>query len=532
MGDRVMPLTVGDVVRLNALRHPEKTALVTYETGEKVTWEELNRRVNSLAHALAAQGIRKGNRVFDISNEDHRHYEITFALAKLGAIHVTINTMLSAGEQAYILNNSEPTAGLICQEYADYFEKNVRPKLEFALKETIGVGGRHGYKYDYESLIAQFPADEPKVEVAETDVHIIMYTGGTTAPAKGALWTHRGQILNGLILGLEAALRPNDVYLNFVPNYTTAGHCFTTPSFLRGNTIVTMKWSPESVLDAIERYRATVYVIVPTQLLALLNAQEKERRDIGSVRLMYTGSAPMPFTTLKWAMETFPGSDFMDCYGGTEAQGPTTLLRPDDHIDWGNSEKKRRRLEHPSVGRPMIGTSHRVVDEYGQEVPKDGKTIGQIECWSPTLVSGYWKLPEEKVREHLRDNCWYQDLGFWDEDGYFYPVARKVDMIISGGFNVYATNVERVLYQHPAVNEVIVVGVPDEKWGEAVKAVVRLKEGATATEQGIIDFAGQHLAKYAVPKSVDFVDDFPRSGYKILKRIVRDKYWEGRERKI
>lgn len=327
-------------------------------------------------------------------------------------------------------------------------------------------------------------------------------------------------------------MSPDDTFVGATPVYTTAGFFQPLTSMLVGNTHITLRWDAEAFIDTIVRRKASTTVIAPTMLLAVVNSLDANPRDVSGFRVMYYGSAPMPFTTLKRAMEHFRCS-WVSVYGGTESCGLTTVLRPEDHIGWEKDEHKRRRLEHPSVGTPAVCFRNRVVDEEGREVPKDGKTVGEVEVKGPSTCQRYWKLSEEETREHLRNGCWYLgDIAFWDEDGYIYLVDRKKDMIISGGMNVYSTYVERELYKHPAINEVIVIGVPDEHWGEAVKAVVRLKPGAKATEQEIINWSKECLARYEVPKSVDFVDDFPRSGYKILKREVRDKYWEGRESKI
>jgi acyl-CoA synthetase (AMP-forming)/AMP-acid ligase II len=289
-------------------------------------------------------------------------------------------------------------------------------------------------------------------------------------------------------------------------------------------------FEPKRVLEAIERERVTLTNMIPTTLNLLINEPEVERFDCGSLRVLLSGGAPIAPDVVRRIVETF-GCDYIQTYGMTETSPYLTLSILKDHL------KKRpyeEQLRYKSkTGREFIGVELKVVREDGSEVNPDDQEVGEIVVRGEIVTQGYWKLPEE-TQKAIRDGWLYTgDLAVIDHEGYVTIVDRKKDMIVTGGENVYSTEVEHTLYKHPAVLEAAVIGVPDEKWGEAVKAVLVRKEGQTATEQEIIEFCKGHLAHYKSPQSVDFVDSLPRTGSgKIHKKTIRDRYWEGYEKKI
>ena len=291
---------------------------------------------------------------------------------------------------------------------------------------------------------------------------------------------------------------------------------------LAGGTHVTVKtFEPIAVMEAIQKEKATCGLLVPTMINMLNNHPRVREYDLRSMRWVFYGASPIAPEVLKRAIEVF-GCEFIQLYGMTEAAPILTVLLPEDH-------KKPELLS--AAGRQAIGVEVRVVDEEGNDVAPG--EVGEVIARGPNIMAGYWGKPLE-TEEALRDGWyWTRDMARIDENKYIYIVDRAKDMIVSGGENVYSVEVEAVLYEHPAVLEVAVIGVLDEKWGEAVKAIVVLRPGATVEEKELIAFCKQHIASYKAPKSVDFVDEIPKSGAgKVLKRILREKYWEGRQRRV
>jgi len=301
-------------------------------------------------------------------------------------------------------------------------------------------------------------------------------------------------------------------------------------SFLLPNTMVIRRegnFNADEVLALLSAQKITFCHMVPTMINALLQSEKMDSYDLGRLRTIFYAGAPMPVELLQRALAVFRAS-FFQGYGLTESGPQTTLLRPDDHLVEGSPQKLARL---GSVGTPVFGFEVKIVNEEGREV-RTGE-VGEIIGRSEAVMQGYWQLPRES-EDRLRTGWLYTgDVGKMDEDGYVYLVDRKHDMIITGGINVYPKEVEEVLYRHPAVFEAAVFGIPDEYWGEAIKAVIALKEGRVATEADIIGFCGKHLAGYKKPKSVEFRPELPKSPQgKILKRAIKEKYWAGTGRKI
>jgi long-chain acyl-CoA synthetase len=292
-------------------------------------------------------------------------------------------------------------------------------------------------------------------------------------------------------------------------------------------TVILEEFDPIRIFETIEREKVTVTHLVPTMISSLINHPEIKKYDLSSLRLIMYGSAPISAEVLRQAMETFK-CRFIQCYGATETSGFCGFLLPEDHMLAG-SEKQLRKIA--SCGREAIWAELRVVDENGNNVK--GDDVGEIIIKGDGVIKEYWKDPD-KTKDAIKNGWWYSgDMAKVDEDGYISIVDRKTGMIISGGINIYPREIENVLYSHPTVKEAVVIGVPDREWGESVKAIVQLKEGMTANEQEIIDFCKQQLASYKKPRSVDFVDQFPLGiGGKILRRVVREQYWKGKDRKV
>jgi long-chain acyl-CoA synthetase len=365
-------------------------------------------------------------------------------------------------------------------------------------------------------------AEPWETEVRANDLFGIYYTGGTTGRAKGVMLSHKNIVSNAVHLILTTGMRGDHVALHSAPMFHLADGAVNFAVTMVGGSHVTVKaFEPAAVLSAVEKERVTCALWVPTMINLLVNYPDVSGYDLSSMRLVFYGASPIAPDLLKRAIEVF-NCQFIQLYGMTEAGPILTILLPEEHT-------KPELLT--GAGRQAIGVEVRVVDEQGNDVPPG--EVGEVIARGPNIMMGYWGKPLE-TEAVLRDGWyWTGDLARIDENHYIYIVDRAKDMIITGGENVYSVEVEAVLYKHPAVLEAAVVGVPDERWGEAVKAVVVVKPGAAVTEKELIDFCKQHIASYKAPKSVDFVEALPKSGAgKILKRVLREKYWAGHARRV
>ncbi|HOJ44217.1 MAG TPA: AMP-binding protein, partial [Syntrophorhabdaceae bacterium] len=373
---------------------------------------------------------------------------------------------------------------------------------------------------NYEEIIVGSEKEEPDVKVLDDDVMSMFFTAGTTGKPKGALRTHRHLIMTAVAGVIDLRVDYDEQALITFPMYHVACEDNIVRHSFMPNTIHIRReggFNAVDVLSYIEKEKITRCQMVPTMIHTLLQTPDIEKFNLSSLKLILYAGAPMPVELLKNALRVFK-CGFAQLYGQTESGPFTTVLKPEDHILDG-SEKKIQRLA--SSGRAVLNYEVRIVDEDGNDV-KTGE-VGEIIVRSESMMKGYWNMPEETAKK-LRNGWLYTgDLGRMDEDGYIYIVERKNDMIISGGVNIYPREIEEVLYRHPAVSEVSVIGVPDEHWGEVPKAIVVLKEGKTATEEEIIKFCGEHLAGYKKPKSVEFWKELPKSPQgKILKKEIRE----------
>jgi acyl-CoA synthetase (AMP-forming)/AMP-acid ligase II len=363
-------------------------------------------------------------------------------------------------------------------------------------------------------------------DVSDDDLAWLFYTSGTTGKPKGAMLTHGN--LTFMAVGWVADLmhlEPEDIGLHAAPLTHGAGFHSIALALKSAPQVILPRFDPEGFCAAVERHRVTNTWLVPTQIKMLLNYEKLEQWNLSSLKWVVYGGAPMYVEDLKEAIRRI-GRVFVQLYGQGETPMTGTYLRPQDHVLEG---PESRRLA--SCGHVRSGIELRIVDEHDQEVPRG--QAGEICVRGPSVMKGYWNRLEATA-DALR-NGWLHtgDIAAMDEHGYVYILDRTKDMIISGGSNIFPREVEEVLLQHPATSEVCVIGVPDELWGEIVKAVVVLKPGMTATAKEIIAFAAAHIADYKKPKSVEFVTEIPKNAYgKVLKRELRDRYWTDQERKV
>lgn len=520
--------TIGEVPRVNAMYYPAKKAII--DLPYEFTWAQVNERVNRLANALIGLGCKKGERIAILAYNSFQFLESVFACAKAGLIFVSLNFRLSTEEMKYILNDSTPTTLIFGAEFSDVVSGL---RQDFPLN-FISIGDDLGWAKGYESLIKSgSPAEPSGVLISEDDPAEIFYTSGTTGLAKGVVHTHRARLRGALNCVIDGELNYDDVYLLNVPALChAAGWVWSLANSVVGGTVVISKlrgFNPEVILQTIQECSITNLQMVPVTIMELIEFPGVRKYNLSSLRMIFYATAPMPAGPLKKALDIF-GNIFMQPYGLTESGPNVTCLRKKQHsIEGLSDEVASRRLR--SCGRPCCGVYVKLVDDHGQEVPPH--TVGEVVVKSTDIMKCYWNN-EEETRKALKDGWLYTgDLATYDEDHFLYLVDRKKDMIISGGLNIYPAEVEKVLYEHPAVSQCAVIGVPDDRWGEAVKAFVVLGAAKQASGNEIIEFCRKSLASYKKPKSVEFVSELPRNPQgKILKKVLREKYWVNRERKI
>lgn len=504
-------------LRCNARNRPDKVALVYGD--KQFTYRDLNHRVNRLGNGLMSLGLEKGEKVIILLYNCNEAIEITYASSKIGTTYIPLNYKLVAKEIQYIVNHSDAKAFILGEEFIDTVE-SIRgdiPKVEHFI--VVGDKVPEGM-ISYDGLMEQSTDEEPKVSVLQSDYPYILYTSGTTGDPKGCCRTHRAVISQLLHMAIDYGFGFNDRYLNVGPLYHGAPMLQTRTNLNVGGTVHIMRsFEPELTLKIIEREKITNTFWVPTMSYEILNVPGREGYDLSSLRVLISAGAPLPLETKRGLLGFLKGVEFYEYYGAIEI-GTATLLTPEDQL-----------RKPGSVGRPVIGFDVLLLDDMGNEVPVG--EVGEIYCTGYAQMNEYYKMPDQMRSAFRGDFLTVGDLGRFDEDGFLYIVDRKKDMIVSGGVNIFPVEIEDVLHCNQKIKDVAVIGVPDDKWGEAVKAIVVPKEGEEITEAEVIGFCEDKIARYKKPKSVDFIEEMPRNpSGKILKRILRDPFWEGRERKV
>lgn len=512
-------MVTGDMLLRDANKFPEKTAIVSKDFS--ISYQALNERVNRLANALLKIGLKKRDRIGVLVHSCYQFIEIYFAAAKTGGIFCPYNNHLKEKELNDIINYSSPKFLFLDEDYGEMIQ-SIKPHLKSVKYYICLQKPRRSFMKDYEGLLSKGDRKEPKVNIRDSDIMSIFFTAGTTGRPKGAMRTHRHVVTNAITGVIELKVSYDERVLISFPMYHISCEDNIGRHFFMPTTIFIRRegqFDPKEVLELLSTETITMCQLVPTMIHALLQYQEIDRYDLSSLRLMMYAGAPMPVELLKRALQKFK-CGFAQLYGQTESGPLTTILHPEDHLLEG-SERQLQRLG--SAGRPVISYEIRVVDGEGKDVSVG--EVGEIIGRSEAMMKRYWRLPKESSKK-LRDGWLYTgDLGKFDEDGYLYIVDRKDDMIISGGVNIYPREIEEVLYQHPSVLEASVIGVPDDYWGEAVKAIIVPKENVVVSGEDIIKFCGEHLAGYKKPKSVEFWKELPKSPQgKILKKDIRKRY--------
>ena len=510
------------LIKRGFMYYPDNVALIHGD--HRITYRELENRINRLSNVFQGLGLKKGDTVSVLGENSIMVLVAQYAIMKSGLIWAPLNFRNHPREHVYYLNNAESKALVMQQQFAEGID-SIRGQLATCQFFIVDGEGYEGM-LDYGDLMSQAGDRPVEVDIFENDVIGILHTSGTTGKAKGVVHTHRNWTVMALMIRSLLDIRETDSALYIAPTNHGSG-LLVGPHLMMGvKNILVSHMDLDVILNVIQEERITTIWLAPTIIYFLLAYPGLEKHDFSSLRNLCYSSAPIAVEKLKEAIDIF-GQTFNQTYGLTECP-LITSLDVTEHVVDGDSTQTQRL---GSAGREYMLTDVRVVDEKGNRVPA-GET-GEVIVRSPLVMKEYWKDPTATA-EAIRGGWLYTgDMGRLDEDGYLFIADRKKDLIITGGYNVYPKEVEDIIYKHPAVFEAAVIGIPDEMWGESVKACVVLKPDAKATEDEIIALCKEHLASYKKPKSVDFIDALPKNlTGKILKAQLREKYWQGRERQV
>jgi acyl-CoA synthetase (AMP-forming)/AMP-acid ligase II len=493
--------------------------------GQKWTFAQLNERANSLAHALAKLGIRRGDRVGMLQVNCNQYIEAYFATAKLGGIFVPLNFRAKADELSYMIANAETKVLFVGSRYLDMVDA-LLPQLA-TVRHCVSIDKNETGRPYYENLIGSYSSDEYISEIGDNDITILMYTAGTTGRPKGVPLTHSGFV--GYVLDNVEPANPEIEERNMltVPLYHVAGSQAMLAAVYGGRSLVMMKqFEVKQWLETAEKEQVSRAMLVPTMLKMIIDDPQFNRYNLKSLRVITYGAAPMPLNVIKKAIEKLPGVSFINAYGQTETASTITALGPQDHVIEGSQQEREKKLKRltASIGKPLPDVEVRIVDEDKNPLPP--LAVGEIMAKGPRIMSGYWH-DAEKTSQVITQDGWLRtgDKGWMDEDGYIYLAGRSDDMIIRGGENISPEEVEEVLFSHPKIDDAAVIGISDPKWGQEPRAIVVLKEDEAAAPEEIIAFCRSKLAGFKRPRSVVFVASLPRNQMgKVLKKELREKF--------
>lgn len=505
-------LTVPDILALGATRCPDRAAVVVEDRA--LSFGEVDDRASRLAHHLREYGVAAGDRVALLAMNEVEYLEVLVACQRCGAISVPLNFRLARPELAFIVGDASPAALIYGPGYAD-------TAAELGMPYTLGFGP------DYEDALAAAPSASPERPLLDAAADsTILYTSGTTGRPKGAVITNHA-LASRIASNLhEYRVDSADVFLQALPLFHIASNVTVSYASIGATNVLVRQFDPAVVLDLIARHRVTAALLVPTMINMLVNESAVAEADLSSLHTLMYGASPIPPALLERAL-TLIDAGFLQPFGMTETSG-CTLLRRDDH------DPVRHPKRMASAGTEMYGYEVRVVDDADVEV--GAGEVGEVICRGPAMMDRYWNAPEASAAA-LR-NGWMHtgDLGYRDGDRYLFITDRKKDMVVTGGENVYPREVEDVLYAHPSVLDAAVIGVPDERWGERVHAVLVRRpdaEHAGVADVEVLTFARDRLAAYKVPRSVEWVGELPRNATgKVLKTELRAPHWHGLTRGI
>jgi acyl-CoA synthetase (AMP-forming)/AMP-acid ligase II len=495
--------------------------------GRATTFAEFDINTNRVANGLKALGVKPGERIAYLGKNSDIYFELLLGAMKANVVTAPVNWRLAGPEVAFIVADCNAPVLFVGPEFVTLV-RNIKDKLP-GVRTIITTEGGASEWQDFAAWRDAQSADDPDVEVTAKDIAIQLYTSGTTGRPKGAMLSH-ANFFNLVQTGNEAE-KPDwnkwtaeDVSLLAMPIFHIGGSGWGLMGLYHGaKGVIARDFDPTKVLDFFEQDGITKLFMVPAAMQFVVRQPRARQVDFSRLKYMLYGASPIPAALLKECIEVFK-CGFVQLYGMTETTGAIVALPPEDHVE--GLERMR------SAGKALHGVELAILDPNGNRLPPG--EVGEIATRSGSNMTGYWNLPEATARTLSKDG-WLRtgDAGYMDKDGYLYIHDRIKDMIISGGENIYPAEVESALCDHPDVAEAAVIGVPDDKWGEAVKAIVVMKPGKSASATDIINFTRERIAGYKTPKSVEFIDALPRNpSGKILRRHLRDPYWADRERQV
>ena len=513
---------VAGIIRTHAKNLSGKVALVQ---GDRVqTWQESYQRSCQVAQALKAAGVGNQDRVAFLDKNSIEHFEVFYGCALLNAVSVDVNFRLAAPEVAFIVNDARAKVFIVGPDFVPVLDA-IAGDLTHT-KKIVVIGG-HPQHESYESWVARYQAVDPGVEPKTGDVAFQLYSSGTTGRPKGVMLTNEN------FMGILPTSRDlwmmnaNSINLVAMPLFHIGGSGWATAGQYNGCKSIVVREATDvaGLVKLIGQQRITHAFMVPALLAFTLMVPDIDKADFSSLKLIAYGASPISEQVLAASLKTFK-CDFVQVYGLTETTGVVTMLSHEDHDVDGPKKHLLR-----SCGKPSMGIELKIVDETGKQLPAG--EVGEIIIRSKQVMKGYWNMPEETAKT-IRNGWFYTgDAGYTDKAGYVYIHDRVKDMIVSGGENVYPAEVENALMKHPAVADVAVIGIPDDRWGEVPLAIVVRKPDVAVTEDDIIAFGRTQLAGFKTPKNVAWADALPRNpSGKILKKDLRAPYWEGRTRQV
>lgn len=501
-------LLIGEALKRASHRAPDREAYVYGDT--RLTFKQMDERATHLAGWFQNNGIAKDDKVGFLLKNSMAFAEIFYASALSGGVGVPMNFRLAPQEIAFIVNNSDTKIFIFDYEMLEHI-LSIKDQLTKVEKYVV-VGGSdipEGF-ISYDSIFKTEATFTPPADLTDDDPAMIAYTSGTTGLPKGAVLTHKNLYQNSMNLSWEGRFEMYGKTLVSIPMFHIGGlGSLVTNCLLTGTMVIHRDFNPVEIFKTIERERITTLGLVPSMWIFLFQVPNYEQYDVSSVTRCTVGAAVAPLELKKKILSSFKNATLLEQFGQTETTSITVGLYGEDAL-----------RKTASIGRPVINMEVRVVDENMNDVPVG--EVGEIVYRGPTVMKEYYKNPEA-TREAFKGGWFHSgDLVRVDEEGYFYVVDRKKDMIISGGENIYPAEVEEVLYKHPDILECAVIGVPDEEWGERVKAYIVMKEGKSMTAEEVISHCLKHLASYKKPKEVEFIDALPRNAAgKVLKQVLR-----------
>ncbi len=527
MPQPTLPNTLADVLRQQAKSHGDSPALTFVDdasTLAALSYRELQRRSSQTANALLAAGVSSGDRVAILARNAPVFFELAFAVSQIGAALVGLNWRLAPPEIETILADAKPAVLLVDSE--------LNHLLTDGAKATQGPASIHELS-GWEELVASARADDPNLPVSPDDIVFILYTSGTTGVPKGAQLTNRNMAHSAWISGGPYLFTSNSTNLVAMPLFHVGGMGYGLSAFFHGgHTILRRDPDPVAVVETIAAHGVTHAFFVPAVIQAILAVDNVDQADFSSLELLVYGASPIGDAVLRRALDVL-GCHFLQAYGMTETAGTIVTLPPEAHDPDGPRADLLR-----SCGRPLPWVELRLVDpaSIAAGTPTDVAVgdVGEIWTRSAQNTPGYRNRPDATA-EAITDDGWLRtgDAAYADDEGYLFLFDRFKDMIVSGAENVYPAEVENVLYDHPDIAEVAVIGVPDEQWGETVKALYVPKDGASVDTDELVELCRNRLARYKCPTSFDLVDALPRNASgKVLKTELRAPFWEGQDRRI